>query len=92
MLHYTYEHTQMFIRYGKVTTEISRCDYKDTKTVVTYTERIPVENEQDILSAFLRLHKNYKSENLHNIELKLIEKNDKPQFVDISWSEIELAC
>lgn len=75
------------IKYGSTTTTVHHANYENVSTKTVYTERVPVSSPKDILAAFLKLHKKYVDDSLHNIEIKLIEKKGEPQFVDLTWSE-----
>lgn len=74
------------IQFGSTTVTTKHVNYEDVRKITVYTERHSVKDHKDVLSEFLKLHKRYKDEGLHEIGFKLIEKDGKPQFVDLIWS------
>jgi DNA-binding protein Fis len=74
------------IKYGSITIKTNHVNFKEAHTTTTYTERRPVETSKDILTEFLKHLDRHKTGEVHNIGLQVIEKDNKPQFVDLTWS------
>lgn len=77
------------VRYGSIVIKTNHVNYKQALKETTVTERISVRDTKDILAEFLKHLDRYKLEDIHNIGLQVIEKDNKPQFVDVTWSKRE---
>lgn len=77
------------VKYGSITVKTNHVNFKEVHTVTTVTERKPVENAKDVLAEFLKHLDRYKTGEIHNIGIQVVEKDDKPQFVDLTYSKRE---
>ena len=78
------------VKYGTETKAETYVDGRLVRTVEIFTEKVPVKNQTDVIREIIKHYKNYTDNDLHNIEFKLIEKDDKPQFIEKSYSIIRL--
>lgn len=86
------------IRYGKVIESIQEGnittistvaihDYEEKVRHTAYIERFSVHDDKDILTEFLKMMDKYKRGDMREPGFKIIEKKNKPHFVDVNWSE-----